>query len=209
MTVKRRQGRIVADESLHLSSLKVSSLYIMTSIAPLSDFDCIWLNHKPCFLTTCKRWSLLDRTNTTQKSLEGNTEQIVISTSQIVKECGKCIVKFPSFWPSNWKRPTLKWKVCCVGGNSPTKEKSARSTGNKQTPDNLFLSVGACDVQPVCHAGACLLFFFCSSCSCSWNFKLRQQSAWDSLRLVFPLQLCGSEDTAEDTHACVGQRRRI
>lgn len=84
---------------------------------------------------------------------------------------------------------------------SEQSHRSARSTGNKQTPDNLIQSVRVCGVQPVCHAGAS------SSCSCSWNFKLRRQSV--CLRLVFPLQLCGSEHTNTPTHACIGQCRRI
>lgn len=58
-----------------------------------------------------------------------------------------------------------------------------------------------------------LFFFFGSFCSCSWNFKLRRQSAWDSLRLFFPPQLCGSErhsrrHTNTPMHARVGQYRR-
>lgn len=39
ITVKLRQGSIVAEESLHLSS------FIMTSIAPLTNFDYIWSIH--------------------------------------------------------------------------------------------------------------------------------------------------------------------
>lgn len=217
IAVKQRQGRMEADESLHLSCLKVSSSYIMPSIAPPIDFARIWSNHpsKPGFLTACQSWFLLDGTTSNDgawREIKGRSQ----SRRLWMWNVENAPWSYPVFDLQNEKDSWLTLEYATWEAAVPPKKRAHKAPAtNKHSRERLSdtrLSVGACGVQPVCHAGAWLFFCVLAHGTSNWDGN-QCGTAYVCFFHCSHVGLKAQQDintyTHLDTHTCLGPLRTM